>query len=54
MANKNPNKTKESRKDEFYTQLEDISNELKHYREHFCGKTVFLVKINANKPCIWW
>ena len=29
-----------NRKDEFYTQLVDIENELKHYREHFRGKTV--------------
>lgn len=34
------NKAKEAKKDEFYTQLEDINNELKHYREHFRGKTV--------------
>jgi hypothetical protein len=29
-----------AKKDEFYTQLTDIENELKHYKEHFCGKTV--------------
>ena len=40
MANKNLNKAKEAKKDEFYTQLEDINNELRHYREHFHGKTV--------------
>lgn len=40
MANKNLNKAKEAKKDEFYTQLEDINNELKHYRDHFRGKTV--------------
>ncbi len=40
MANKNLTKAKEAKKDEFYTQLEDINNELKHYREHFRGKTV--------------
>ena len=40
MANKNLNKAKEAKKDEFYTQLEDINNELRHYREHFRGKTV--------------
>ena len=40
MANKNLNKAKKIKKDEFYTQLEDINNELKHYREHFQGKTV--------------
>jgi len=40
MANKNLNAAKEAKKDEFYTQLEDINNELRHYREHFKGKTV--------------
>lgn len=40
MANKNLNKAKEAKKDEFYTQLEDINNELRHYREHFRDKTV--------------
>ena len=40
MANKNLNKAKEAKRDEFYTQLEDINNELRHYREHFRGKTV--------------
>ena len=29
-----------AKKDEFYTQLCDIENELRHYREHFRGKTV--------------
>ena len=40
MANKNLNAAKSAKKDEFYTQLVDIENELKHYREHFRGKTV--------------
>ena len=40
MANSNLNKAKEAKKDEFYTQLEDINNELRHYRELFRGKTV--------------
>ena len=40
MANKNLNQAKNAKKDEFYTQLVDIENELRHYREHFRGKTV--------------
>ena len=40
MAKRNIDKAKEAKKDEFYTQLDDINNELKHYREHFRGKTV--------------
>jgi len=41
MANKNLNKAKSSKKDEFYTQLSDIERELKHYKKHFKGKVVY-------------
>lgn len=34
------NSAKNAKKDEFYTQLSDIENELKHYKKHFQGKTV--------------
>ena len=30
----------QAKKDEFYTQLTDIEKELRHYRQHFSGKTV--------------
>ncbi len=40
MANKLLNSAKTAKKDEFYTQLSDIENELRHYRPHFKGKTV--------------
>lgn len=39
--NKNLHQAKNAKKDEFYTQLADIENELKHYKDHFKGKTVF-------------
>ena len=26
--------------DEFYTYMSDIENELRHYKEQFCGKTI--------------
>lgn len=32
---------KRKKKDEFYTQLPDIENELRHYKAHFTGKTVY-------------
>lgn len=41
MANKNLNKAKSSKKDEFYTQLSDIERELKHYKKHFKDKVVY-------------
>ena len=40
MANKNLNAAKTAKKDEFYTQLSDIENECRHYKEHFKGKTI--------------
>ena len=49
MANKNLNAAKTAKKDEFYTQLEDINNELKHYRDHFRDKTVLC---NCDDPRI--
>ena len=41
MANTNLGDAKAAKNDEFYTQLSDIENELRHYKEHFRGKTVF-------------
>jgi hypothetical protein len=38
--NKNLHKAKTGKNDEFYTQLCDIENELRHYKDHFKGKTV--------------
>ena len=40
MANKDLNNAKAAKRDEFYTRLEDIENELKYYRHHFKGKTI--------------
>lgn len=42
MANQNSalNKAKENKKDEFYTQLSDIENELRHYKQHFKDKVI--------------
>ena len=38
----NLRKAKVAKNDEFYTQLTDIEKELKHYKEHFKDKVVFL------------
>lgn len=40
-GNSNLHAANRAKKDEFYTQLSDIANELKHYRPHFADKTVF-------------
>ncbi len=39
--NKDLNKAGRNKKDEFFTQITDIEKELKHYKEHFKGKTIF-------------
>ena len=39
--NSNLGNAKRAKKDEFYTQMDDIAQELKHYRDHFKGKVVF-------------
>ena len=40
---------KVNKQDEFYTQLSDIEKELKHYKDHFKGKTVYC---NCDDPRI--
>lgn len=45
--NSNLQNAKASKNDEFYTRLEDIEQELYHYRDHFKGKTVYL---NCDNP----
>ena len=39
--NENLRKAKRQKNDEFYTQLSDIENELRHYTGHFLGKVVY-------------
>lgn len=40
-GNKNLHRANSEKNDEFYTQLVDIENELKHYQQHFKGKVIF-------------
>ncbi|UOE41620.1 adenine-specific methyltransferase EcoRI family protein [Chryseobacterium suipulveris] len=47
--NSNLHQAKNNKKDEFYTQLSDIERELKHYKSHFKGKTVYC---NCDDPRI--
>ena len=51
MPSKNANLRKAdwTKNDEFYTQLSDIENELRHYKEHFKWKTVLC---NCDDPRI--
>ncbi|MDD2652213.1 MAG: adenine-specific methyltransferase EcoRI family protein [Sulfurimonas sp.] len=47
--NKNLHSAKKGKNDEFYTQLEDIERELKHYKEHFKNKVIYC---NCDDPRI--
>ncbi|GAB6394537.1 MAG: putative adenine-specific methylase [Bacteroidales bacterium] len=49
MKNTNLHAAKQAKNDEFYTQLPDIENELRHYRDHFRGKAVLC---NCDDPRI--
>lgn len=40
MSSKTLNAAGRNKEDEFYTQISDIEAELRHYKEHFVGKTV--------------
>ena len=40
-GNRSLTEAAKAKEDEFYTQLTDIEKELRHYRKHFKGKTVF-------------
>lgn len=40
MGNRNLTAARKAKNDEFYTRLEDIEDELRHYAKHFEGKTV--------------
>lgn len=47
--NRNLREAKRQKNDDFYTQLPDIENELKHYKQHFVGKVVYC---NCDDPKI--
>jgi hypothetical protein len=47
--NRSLHAAKATKQDEFYTQLPDIEKELKHYTQHFAGKTVLC---NCDDPTV--
>lgn len=48
-GNKQLNRAKKSKNDEFYTRIEDIELELCHYTQHFNGKIIYM---NADDPTV--
>ncbi len=49
MANTTLHSAQKAKEDEFYTQLSDIEAELRHYKDHFRGKTVLC---NCDDPFV--
>ena len=47
--NENLTQARRNKKDDFYTQLRDIENELRHYGDHFKGKVVYC---NCDDPTV--
>lgn len=39
--NNNLSAAKKAKNDEFYTRIEDIENELRHYKDQFKNKVIF-------------
>ena len=53
MGNSNMHAAKKAKDDEFYTQLSDIENELKHYKAQFRDKVVYLNCDDAEWSNFW-
>ena len=51
--NTNLHKAKEVKNDEFYTQLSDVENELKHYKEHFKDKIILCNCDDPTQSAFW-
>lgn len=51
--NSNMHKAKRVKNDEFFTQLSDIENELRHYKDHFKDKVIFLNCDNPKRSEFW-
>ena len=52
-TNNNLQKAKNTKNDEFYTQLTDIDKELAHYKEHFRDKIVYCNCDDPTKSAFW-
>ena len=53
MTNKNLQKAKAAKNDEFYTRLEDIEAELQHYTKHFSGKIIYCNCDDPERSNFW-
>lgn len=53
MSNKHLQAAKQAKNDEFYTRLEDIEEELRHYTKHFKDKVVYCNCDDPTKSNFW-
>ena len=53
MAKRALDRAKDAKQDEFYTRLEDVEQELDHYRNHFEGKVIYLNCDNPEFSAFW-
>ena len=53
-SHKSLSSAKKAKNDEFYTQLSDIENELKHYKDHFKDKVVFCNCDDPEESNFWF
>lgn len=51
--NDNLHKAKDAKNDEFYTRIEDVAEELRHYKKHFAGKVVFCNCDDPTRSAFW-
>lgn len=54
FKNRNLQKAKDSKNDEFYTQLKDIEKEVEYYKEEFKDKVVFINCDDPTKSNFWF
>lgn len=54
MSNKNLHNAKKVKRDEFYTQLTDIGNELRHYKDYFKDKVIFCNCDDPEESNFWF
>lgn len=52
-ANTSLSAARKAKNDEFYTRIEDIEREMRHYEKHFEGKTVFLNCDDPSESNFW-
>ena len=53
MANSALRRARKAKRDEFYTKIEDVKQELDHYRDHFEGKVIYLNCDDPEHSAFW-